>query len=53
MLSSEHEDLVAICDRVLVFRNGSVAAELSADRLTNEELLHAASFGEDREPRTA
>ena len=37
--SSDHEDLVALCDRVLVLRNGAVAAELDRHDLTFDELL--------------
>jgi ribose transport system ATP-binding protein len=37
--SSDHEDLVALCDRVLVLRNGTVAAELDRGDLASDELL--------------
>ncbi len=37
--SSDPEELVHICDRVLVFRSGSVAVELAGDSLTEERLV--------------
>lgn len=37
--SSDAEELVHLCDRVLVFRSGSVAVELSGNTLTEERLI--------------
>lgn len=37
--SSDAEELVHLCDRVLVFRSGSVAAELRGSALTEERLI--------------
>lgn len=37
--SSDAEELAAICDRVLVMRDGEVAAELDGDRLTVDAIL--------------
>jgi ribose transport system ATP-binding protein len=37
--SSDAEELVHLCDRVLVFRSGSVAVELGGDMLTEERLI--------------
>jgi ribose transport system ATP-binding protein len=37
--SCEYEDLARICGRVLVFRHGRVASELSGDELTKERLI--------------
>ena len=37
--SSEAKELVRLCDRVLVLRNGVVAAELSGDQLTETRLV--------------
>jgi ABC-type sugar transport system ATPase subunit len=37
--SSEAKELVRLCDRVLVLRNGRVAAELSGERLTETRLV--------------
>jgi ribose transport system ATP-binding protein len=39
--SSDTEELVQICDRVLVLRDGSVAAELRGADLTESRLVHA------------
>jgi ribose transport system ATP-binding protein len=43
--SSEHEDLVALCQRVLVFRDGRVVAELQGVALNMESLLLHSSYG--------
>jgi ribose transport system ATP-binding protein len=39
--SSEYEDLVGLCHRVLVFREGRVVQELSGTALTEAELIKA------------
>jgi ribose transport system ATP-binding protein len=39
--SSEYEDLVGLCHRVLVFRDGRVEQELSGTALTEPELIKA------------
>ena len=39
MASSEFEDLAYVCDRVLVFRDGRVASELSGSTLTEDRLV--------------
>jgi ABC-type sugar transport system ATPase subunit len=44
MLSSEVEELIGLMDRVLVFHEGSLSAELSGDEITAESLV-AAYFG--------
>jgi ribose transport system ATP-binding protein len=56
--SSDSEELVHVCDRVLVFRSGSVAVELTGDSLTEERLVaetlgatsHRKSMRVGREP---
>jgi ABC-type multidrug transport system ATPase subunit len=56
--SSDAEELVHVCDRVLVFRSGSVAVELTGDSLTEERLVaetlgatsHRKSMRVGREP---
>jgi ABC-type sugar transport system ATPase subunit len=45
MLSTEVDEHVELMDRVLVFREGRVAAELPRDALTRQALV-AAFFGE-------
>lgn len=37
--SSDHEDLVELCDRVLVLRDGGIGAELAGDEIALESLL--------------
>ena len=39
MVSTEFEDLAHLCDRVLVFRHGRVAATLTGAELTTERIL--------------
>lgn len=39
--SSDIDDLLATCTRVLVLREGVVATELSGDELTEQQLVHA------------
>ncbi|MDG4892421.1 sugar ABC transporter ATP-binding protein [Mesorhizobium sp. WSM4976] len=39
--SSDHEQLAAICDRVLVFARGRVVAELSLDQVTKEQITES------------
>jgi ribose transport system ATP-binding protein len=50
--STEYEDLAHICDRVLVFRDGRVVAELTAGELTQERIVER-SFREDPAPASA
>lgn len=40
-VSSEHEDLAHLCDRVIVMRNGRAVVELSGDLLTPHEISAA------------
>jgi ribose transport system ATP-binding protein len=44
LYSSDDEELVGLCDRVLVMRDGVITAELAGQQLTKSELL-AASVG--------
>jgi ribose transport system ATP-binding protein len=46
--SSDHEQLAALCDRVVVFRQGRVGPELAGDQLRKETISQAcyASFSE-------
>jgi ribose transport system ATP-binding protein len=42
--SSDDEELIGLCDRVLVMHDGGIAAELAGDSLTKSNLV-AASLG--------
>ena len=44
LLSSEIEEVIEVCDRVLVFREQSVSARLSGAEKTSERVI-AAMFG--------
>ena len=39
--SSDAEDLVAVCDRVLVLRDGHIATELRGEEITKAAIVHA------------
>ncbi|MCU1483077.1 MAG: sugar transporter, ATP-binding component [Subtercola sp.] len=41
VFSGDHEQLAAICHRVIVLQHGRMTAVLSGDNLTEENLLHA------------
>jgi ribose transport system ATP-binding protein len=51
--STEIPELVHLSDRVLVFYAGRVAAEISGDRLTEEEILRAALGSADEAEKAA
>ena len=42
-VSSEAEELIAICHRILVMKNGHIVAEFAGDDVTESELLNAAA----------
>jgi ribose transport system ATP-binding protein len=42
--SADAAELAEVCHRVLVFRNGAVRAELTGDKLTEDQILHASNF---------
>jgi len=42
MISSEMPEIIGMCDRVVVFREGTVSAEFSRDEVTQERILDAA-----------
>lgn len=45
--STDHEELVRLCHRVLVLRRGVIVAELTGDRLTSEDIT-AVTIGRDQ-----
>ena len=50
--SSDDEELVGLCDRVLVLHDGKIRAELSGDSLTKENLIAASLGAAERERGT-
>jgi ribose transport system ATP-binding protein len=51
IISSELEEVLGLAHRVLVMRNGEIAAELVGDQLTERDVIHAA-FGHALETAT-
>ncbi|NYD44710.1 ribose transport system ATP-binding protein [Actinomadura luteofluorescens] len=43
MASADHEQVAALCHRVLVLREGAIAAVLEGDQVTEEQILKASS----------
>jgi D-xylose transport system ATP-binding protein len=43
LASSEAEELVEVCDRILVLREGRIVGEHAGERVTEDQLLHAAA----------
>ncbi|MEX0584373.1 MAG: ATP-binding cassette domain-containing protein, partial [Natronospirillum sp.] len=39
VISSELEEIIGLCDQVLVVREGRIAAELSGDRINEEDIM--------------
>jgi ribose transport system ATP-binding protein len=50
--SSDHEEVVALADRALVMKAGTVVADFQRNELSEDGLIHAAHLG-DRPVRTA
>lgn len=46
-ISSDNEELVALCDRVVVMTEGRVTGELSGAAITVDHIVHR-SFGHER-----
>ncbi|MBO0346297.1 sugar ABC transporter ATP-binding protein [Roseibium sp. CAU 1637] len=43
VISSELPELIGVCDRVLVVREGSISGEVAGDAMTEENIMHLAS----------
>jgi ribose transport system ATP-binding protein len=43
MISSEMDECIGMSDRIIVMHEGSVTAELAENRITNENVMYAAS----------
>jgi len=52
LISSDFEEIAQVCHRVLVFRNGVIARELTQAQLSVSELLHCASLDNGDAPAT-
>jgi ribose transport system ATP-binding protein len=48
VISSELPELIGVCDRVLVVREGRIAGEVAADDMTEDRIMYLASLGEQR-----
>lgn len=46
MLSSDVQELVGLCDRVVVFSKGTICEEIAAENLSQESILAASLHGE-------
>ena len=46
VISSELPELIGVCDRVLVVREGRIAGEVTGDEMTEETIMYLASIGE-------
>ncbi len=46
IISSELPELIGVCDRVLVIREGRVAGEVTGDDMTESRIMYLASMGE-------
>jgi ribose transport system ATP-binding protein len=48
VISSELPELIGVCDRVLVVREGRIAGEVRGDEMTEDRIMYLASVGEER-----
>ncbi|HEY6632475.1 MAG TPA: sugar ABC transporter ATP-binding protein [Rhizobiaceae bacterium] len=48
VISSELPELIGVCDRVLVVREGRIVGEVSGDEMTEDKIMYLASVGEER-----
>ncbi|MBX3572395.1 MAG: sugar ABC transporter ATP-binding protein [Mesorhizobium sp.] len=48
VISSELPELIGVCDRVLVVREGRIAGEVTGNEMTENRIMHLASLGEQR-----
>ena len=45
MISSELPEVLGLCDRVAVFYQGRIAAELEGEHLSSQSIMHHATGG--------
>jgi ribose transport system ATP-binding protein len=48
VISSELPELIGVCDRVLVVREGRIAGEVSGAEMTEDHMMYLASIGEEQ-----
>jgi ribose transport system ATP-binding protein len=48
IISSELPELIGVCDRVLVVREGRIAGEVSGEEMTENRIMFLASIGEEQ-----
>jgi ribose transport system ATP-binding protein len=48
VISSELPELIGVCDRVLVVREGRISGEVAGAEMTEERIMYLASVGHDR-----
>jgi ribose transport system ATP-binding protein len=49
VISSEMQEVIGICDRILVMRNGRIVGEVAGDRMTEDEIVVLATGVTSRE----
>jgi ribose transport system ATP-binding protein len=49
VISSELPELIGVCDRVLVVREGRIAGEVSGADMTEDRIIYLASIGNDQQ----
>jgi ribose transport system ATP-binding protein len=48
VISSELPELIGVCDRVLVVREGRISGEVSGEHITEQNIIYLASVGEEQ-----
>ena len=48
VISSELPELIGVCDRVLVVREGRITGEVSGAEMTEDRIMYLASIGEEQ-----
>jgi ribose transport system ATP-binding protein len=48
VISSELPELIGVCDRVLVVREGRIVGAVAGEQMTEDRIMHLASIGEER-----
>jgi ribose transport system ATP-binding protein len=49
VISSELPELIGVCDRVLVVREGRIAGEVTGDDMTEDRIIYIASVGQQQQ----